>query len=192
MKIVFLLLCGLVPYLTYAADIEQDWTAGTPSWQHVQEFRAHAEESRQDGYSGSRISVNEEADGAWELLWEAEDHRLTLNFASFTYSLDSGDEELKGEAAVEALIGVLLENAHGGQRLFSKMGALKEFLQGASAPFTPRQLAEAITAGIEAGVSAMASGSRQQHAAKEVLASWACRGPLFYALYNHGIRLEAE
>lgn len=181
----------LIPFLTQAADGETDWTAETPTWRKVEDFRAQAEASRQDGYDdGAPISVSTEADGAWELLKEADDHRLTFHLSSFTHRSDSGDADLRGEPAVEALIGALLENTHGGQRLFSQMAAFKEFLQGASqTAFTPRQLAEAITAGIEAGTSAMESHS---HDSKEVVSSWACRGPLFYAIYNGATRVEEE
>ncbi|UNM06470.1 MAG: hypothetical protein H6925_01870 [Holosporaceae bacterium] len=97
MKILFLMLGMLAPCLTYAAGAQQDWEEGIPSWQRVQEFRAHAEESRQDEHDGTPISANTEADGAWELLREADDHRLTLNLASFSYRSNPGDEALTGE-----------------------------------------------------------------------------------------------
>ena len=188
MKILVLLLVMLAPCLTYAADAQQDGDEVAPSWQRVQEFRSQAEESRR-----TYISVSAEADGAWELLKSADDHRLTLGLASFSYTPNSGDEALTGEDAVEALIGALLENDHGGQRLFSQMGSLKEFLQGTvDAPFTPKELGAAVTAGIQAGVSVMESAQGEQHGTKELLAAWGCRGPLFYALYKHATRVEEE
>lgn len=76
------------------------------------------------------------------------------------------------------MISALLENEHGGQGLFSEMGTLKEFLQGADTPFTPKELSTAITTAIEQSVSAMENVQEEQHGTKELLAAWGCRAVL--------------